>query len=75
MLLCLPCLVLRLTFGRPLSRLGRLIASNGLLSLLNRFTSGVPEVNDVDDVSIYAVHHLVQPVNDNAAVGQLILAR
>ena len=51
-------LFLRLTFGRPLSRLVRLIASNGLISLLVRFTARVPEGYDVDDVVVNAIHHL-----------------
>ena len=57
-------LLLSLTFGRPLSRLVRLIASNGLISLLVRFHARVPEGYDVDYVIVDAIHHLVQPVHD-----------
>ena len=32
--------------------------------------AGVPEIDDVDDVAIDTVHHLVQPIDDDAAVGQ-----
>ena len=40
-----------------------------LCGLIARLATGVPEVYDVDDVTINAVDHLVQTVYDDAAVG------
>ena len=38
--------------------------------LVDRFAAGVPEIDDVDDFTIDTVHHLVQAIDNNAAVGQ-----
>ena len=41
-----------------------------LCGLVCWFSAGVPEVDDVDDVALDAVDHLVQTVDDDASVGQ-----
>ena len=41
-----------------------------LCGLVCWFSAGVPEVDDVDDVALDAVDHLVQTVDNDAAVGQ-----
>ena len=40
-----------------------------MFSLCFRLSAGVPEVDDVYDVIVDAVHHFVQAIDDNAAVG------
>jgi len=40
-----------------------------LCGLVCWFSAGVPEVDDVDDVSVNTIYHLVQTVDDDASVG------
>lgn len=41
-----------------------------LRGLVDRFTTSIPKINDIDDISFNAIDHLVKTIDDDAAVGQ-----
>ena len=46
-----------------------------LRSLIRRLAPCIPEIDNVNNVVLYEIYHLIQTINDDTSIGHVLLER